>query len=106
METVVANMKSDFTAVVRDEYGVHILKCKIIDEKRLYFQMLNKTKDVLLPCYEINADFGLLKFVKPNSTQKMIENKMSLTSNISRRTLLRYYSQFKLNALVDAYHRL
>ena len=106
METVKANLNSDFTAVVRDEYGIHILKCKIIDEHKLLFQMLNKTKNILLPCYEIQADYGMLKYLNPNEIQKQIEESLSLTSSIDRNRLLLYYSQFKLGALVNAYHKI
>ncbi len=105
METVKANLNSDFTAVVRDEYGIHILKCKIIDEHKLLFQMFNKTKNIVLPCYEIQADYGMLKYCKPNSIQKQIEKSLSLTSSVNRRRLLSYYSHFKLGALINAYHK-
>lgn len=95
-------MKSDFTAVVKDEYGITILKCKIIDKHKLLFQMYNKTKNILLPCYEIEADYGLLKYCKPDSIQKQIEKKLSLTSSVNRNRLISYYNHFKLGVLINS----
>jgi hypothetical protein len=95
---------SDFTAVVRDEYGVHILKCKILDKHELLFQMLNKTKNILLPVYRIKADYGMLKMIKPDAFWKEREKEQTLTENVRRKTLLCYYSQFKLHYLINAYH--
>ena len=96
--------KSDFTAIVKDESGVHILKCKIIDDQHLIFQMLNKTKDILTPQFKIKADFGMLKYVSPNKWQKQFEESKGLTKNVNRNSLVGYYQQFKLQALVGAYH--
>lgn len=100
---------SDFTAVVRDEYGVHILKCKILDEHELLFQMFNKTKNILLPMYRIKADYGCLRHIPPKDKfmkefYKKIEDDSKLTKNIRRKTLLRYYSQFRLHYLINSYH--
>jgi len=97
-------VNSDFTAVIKDEVGVHVLKCKIIDEQYLMFQMLNKTKNILTPVFKIKADFGGLKYVKPNTLQKELERKLSLTQNINRQTLIMYYNQFKLQSLITQYH--
>jgi len=99
-----SKVKSDFTAVVRDESGVHILKCKIIDDKHLIFQMYNKTKEVLTPQFKIKADFGMLKYVSPTKWQKEFEASRELTKNVNRNSLIGYYQQFKLQALVGAYH--
>jgi hypothetical protein len=95
---------SDFTAIVKDDCGVHILKCKIIDDQHLAFQMLNKTKGILTPAFKIKADFGLLKYCSPNEWQKEFEESRKLTKNVNRNSLIGYYQQFKLNALVGAYH--
>ncbi len=102
-------VNSDFTAVVRDEYGVHILKCKILDEHELLFQMLNKTKNILLPVYRIKADYGVLRWALPKDKflrelYKEIEDSSKLTKNIRRANLLGYYSQFKLHYLINSYH--
>lgn len=97
-------VNSDFTAVVRDEYGVHILKCKILNEHELIFQMLNKTKNILLPAYRIKADHGMLKRVKPDAFWKKIYKERALTKSVKRKTLLRYYSSFKLHYLINSYH--
>ena len=95
---------SDFTAIVRDESGVHILKCKIIDDTHLVFQMLNKTKGVLTPQFKIPADFGVLGYTKPSDWQKKYLEEKKLSKNVNRNSLIRYYNQFKLQALVGAYH--
>jgi len=95
---------SDFTAVVKDDYGVHILKCKIIDEQYLIFQMMNKTTETLSPQFKIKSDFGMLKYVKPDKLQKEIEESFALTKNVNRNSLIGYYMQFKLKSMVGAYH--
>jgi hypothetical protein len=95
---------SDFTAIVKDDSGVHILKCKIIDEQHLIFQMLNTTKDTLTPQFKIKADFGMLKYIKPNKWQKEFEESKKFTKNVNRNSLIGYYNQFKLMALVGVYH--
>lgn len=97
-------VNSDFTAVIRDASGVHILKCKIIDDNYLIFQMYNKTKGILTPTFKIKADFGLLKYVKPNKWQKQLEESLALTKNVNRYSLIGYYQQFKLNSLIGLYH--
>ena len=96
--------KSDFTAVVRDEYGVHILKCKILNEEFLVFQSLNKSTEILTPQFKIKADFGRLKYVSPNKIQKQIEESSKLTKNINRDSLVGYYEHFKLQSLVNSYN--
>lgn len=99
-----SNTNSDFTAIVKDDYGVHILKCKIIDDKHLVFQMLNKTTEILSPQFKIKADFGVLKYCNPSKFQKEIEESFCLTKNVNRNSLVGYYQQFKLQALVGTYH--
>ena len=98
-----SKVQSDFTSIVRDESGVSILKCKIIDDKYLIFQMYNKTKEVLTPQFKIKADFGMLKFVSPTKWQKQFEASSKLIKNIDRNSLIGYYNQFKLKALIGAY---
>jgi predicted phosphoadenosine phosphosulfate sulfurtransferase len=73
--------KSDFTAVFKDDCGVHILKCKIIDDKHLVFQMLNKTTEMLSPQFKIKADFGVLKYCNPSKLQKEIDESARASLN-------------------------
>jgi len=89
------------TSVVRVENEIHILKCKIIDTTNVLFQIYNKTKGVLLPCYKIKANYGLLKFINPDSKQKEYYNRLSLTSSINRNTLIRYYHKLQLSMLMS-----
>lgn len=96
-------MKSDLTAVKRDEYGTHIIKAKIINETELYVQFFNKTKNVLTPVFKIPANFGILPYIKPNEVQKEIEENLKLTKNIRRKNLLCYYNSFQLTFLVNRY---
>lgn len=96
--------KSDYTTIVRDEHGVSILKAKIIDDTYLYFQMYNKTKDILFSCIKIKADFGLLHFLNPNKIEREIELTLSKTKSVNRNRLIMYYKKIELCALVNTYH--
>jgi hypothetical protein len=95
------SLKSDFTAIIRDNNGISILKAKIIDEHYLWFQMYNKTKNVLLPCFKIRADYGLLKFCKPTKREKEMEERWSKTDSVNRESLINYYNHFKLHYLIS-----
>lgn len=96
-------LKSDYTTVVRDKSGITILKARILDDKWLLFQMKNKTRERLSPCFKIKADFGLLKMVegsKKDSLFKKWEKEAESTKSINRARLVMYYNQFKLYWLV------
>lgn len=96
-------LNSDYTAVYRDKNGIHILKAKIIDDNFLYFQMFNKTKNILLPVFKIRANYGVLPFLKPNESQKKFEADLCLTKNINRNRLILYFKQFELSYLIGYY---
>jgi hypothetical protein len=95
------NSSSDFTAVLRDELGIHILKCKIINDKQLVFQTYNKTSQLLSPQFKINADFGVLPFVNPNKTERKLFEALKSTKNVNRNSLIGYYQRFKLMTIAQ-----
>ena len=95
---------ADFTAVVREDNEVHILKAKIVDEKNLYFQMHNRTRNVTTPCFQIPANFGGAKWVKEDKITRAIDEHISLTRNLNRVRLVQYYNVFKLQYLIGAWH--
>lgn len=106
---VVKTVNSDYTAVVRDDSGIHVLKCKILDEHNLLFQMLNKKNNTVTPLFKIKADFGLLKFAPSKNKfiaeiYKKFDEEKKLTKNVNRNSLIGYYQQIKFDFLIGAFH--
>ena len=95
---------ADFTAVVREDNEVHILKAKIADEHHLYFQMHNRTRNVTTPCFKIPANMGWAKWLTEDKFTRAMDERMALSKYVNRPRLVHYYNQFKLQFLIDLYH--
>lgn len=88
-------VKSDYTAIYKDEYGTHIIKCKILNTEDFLFQVYNKTKNIKLPCFKLKAGYWeLFKQKESNWT----------TKDLSRQNLIWCYKVFLFNHLVMKFH--
>ena len=87
-------LQSDFTAVYKDKNGTHILKAKIKDKETFYIQFFNKTKNILLPVFEVKAGYWEL------FTQK---NSKFTTKDLNRQNLVWCFKVFHFNFLVNKY---
>lgn len=94
-------MNSDFTTVFREDGNVHIFKAKILDESYLLFQMFNKSKKILSPCFKIKVNIDCPNYIEKNKTTKAISDYYSSTKNINRERLISYYKKFKIYYLCE-----
>lgn len=117
MKTKRVKIQSSYTAIVRDDMGVFVVKVAIKDERNLYLQ-IGRGKEAITPCYVIPASYGILPyrpvyekgsgFTRKEWAKSIQENEeyFELTRNVNRQRLVGYFKQLMLSEMVELYHKL